>query len=150
MSIVRYALRFTPAQPKLWFRIFILVFHFLPPHYICRMEIEVLKSKIHRAVITEANLHYVGSLTLDEDLMDAANFIENEKIQVVNVNTGSRLETYIIKGKRGSGTVCMNGPAARLGAVGDIVIIISYARMDFEKAKTFKPWIVFPKESNKV
>lgn len=114
------------------------------------MEIEVLKSKIHRAVITEANLHYVGSLTLDEDLMDAANFIENEKIQVVNVNTGSRLETYIIKGKRGSGTVCMNGPAARLGAVGDIVIIISYATMDFEKAKTFKPWIVFPKEGNKL
>ena len=114
------------------------------------MEIEVLKSKIHRAVITEANLNYIGSLTLDEDLMDAANFIANEKIQVVNVNTGSRLETYIIKGKRGSGTVCMNGPAARLGAVGDIVIIISYARMDFEKAKTFKPWIAFPKEGNKL
>ena len=114
------------------------------------MEIEVLKSKIHRAVITEANLNYIGSLTLDEDLMDAANFIANEKIQVVNVNTGSRLETYIIKGKRGSGTVCMNGPAARLGAVGDIVIIISYARMDFEKEKIFKPWIVFPKEGNKL
>lgn len=112
------------------------------------MEIEVLKSKVHRAVITEANLNYVGSLTLDEDLMDAANMIEHEKIQVVNVNNGSRIETYLIKGKRGSGVCCLNGPAARQGAVGDIVIIISYARMDFEKAKTFQPWIVFPKEAN--
>ena len=110
------------------------------------MEIEILKSKIHRAVVTEANLNYVGSLTLDEDLMDAANVIENEKVQVVNVNNGSRLETYLIKGKRGSGVCCLNGPAARQGAVGDVVIIISYARMDFEKAKTFKPWILFPKE----
>ena len=114
------------------------------------MDIEVLKSKIHRAVITEANLQYVGSLTLDEDLMDAANLIENEKIQVVNVNNGERLETYIIKGKRGSGTVCLNGPAARKGAVGDVVIVISYARMDFEEAKTFKPSIVFPKEGNRL
>ena len=114
------------------------------------MEIEVLKSKVHRAVITEANLNYVGSLTLDEDLMEAANFIENEKIQVVNVNNGERIETYIIKGKRGSGVVCLNGPAARKGAEGDVVIIISYANMDFEKAKTFKPWIVFPKEGNKL
>jgi aspartate 1-decarboxylase len=114
------------------------------------MQIEVLKSKIHRAVITEANLHYVGSLTLDEDLMDAANFIEHEKIQVVNVNNGERLETYIIKGKRGSGIVCLNGPAARKGAVGDLVVIISYATMDFEAAKTFKPWVVFPKEGNKL
>jgi len=114
------------------------------------MEIEVLKSKVHRAVITEANLNYVGSLTLDEDLMEAANLIENEKIQVVNVNNGERIETYIIKGKRGSGVVCLNGPAARKGAEGDIVIIISYANMDFEKAKTFKPWIVFPKEGNKL
>ena len=114
------------------------------------MQIEVLKSKVHRAVLTEANLNYVGSLTLDEDLMDAANIIENEKIQVVNVNNGERLETYIIKGKRGSGTVCLNGPAARRGAVGDIVIIISYALMDFEEAKTFKPVVVFPKESNKL
>jgi aspartate 1-decarboxylase len=114
------------------------------------MEIEVLKSKIHRATITEANLHYVGSLTLDEDLMDAANLIENEKIQVVNVNNGERLETYIIKGKRGSGTVCLNGPAARRGAVGDIVVIISYARMGFEAAKAFKPWVVFPKEGNQL
>ncbi|HAI82827.1 MAG TPA: aspartate 1-decarboxylase [Chitinophagaceae bacterium] len=114
------------------------------------MQIEVLKSKIHRAVITEANLNYVGSLTLDEDLMDAANFIEHEKIQVVNVNNGERLETYIIKGKRGSGTVCLNGPAARRGAVGDVVIIISYAQMNFEAAKTFKPWVVFPKEGNRL
>lgn len=114
------------------------------------MEIEVLKSKVHRAVITEANLNYVGSLTLDEDLMDAANLIENEKIQVVNVNNGERIETYIIKGKRGSGVVCLNGPAARKGAEGDIVIIISYATMKFEEAKTFKPWIIFPKEGNKL
>ena len=114
------------------------------------MEIEVLKSKIHRAVITEANLNYVGSLTLDEDLMDAANLIENEKITVVNVNNGQRLETYIIKGKRGSGVCCLNGPAARQGAVGDIVIIISYALMDFEEAKRFKPMIVFPKDGNRL
>ena len=114
------------------------------------MEIEVLKSKIHRAVITEANLNYVGSLTLDEDLMEAANMIENEKVQIVNVNNGSRIETYIIKGKRGSGVCCLNGPAARRGSVGDVVIVISYATMDFEKAKTFKPWIVFPKDGNKL
>jgi aspartate 1-decarboxylase len=114
------------------------------------MEIEVLKSKIHRLTITEANLHYVGSLTLDEDLMDAANMIAYEKIQVVNVNNGNRLETYLIKGKRGSGVCCLNGPAARQGSVGDVVIIISYATMDFEKAKSFTPWVVFPKESNKL
>lgn len=114
------------------------------------MEIEILKSKIHRAVITEANLNYVGSLTLDEELMEAANMIENEKVQVVNVNNGSRIETYIIKGKRGSGVCCLNGPAARQGAVGDIVIVISYALMDFEEAKNFKPWIIFPKEGNKI
>lgn len=115
------------------------------------MFIEVLKSKIHRAVITEANLNYVGSLTLDEDLMDAANMIEGEKIQVVNVNNGERIETYLIKGKRGSGTVCLNGPAARKGAVGDVVIVISYATMEFEEAKSFKPWVVFPKEgTNKI
>ncbi|HTQ65507.1 MAG TPA: aspartate 1-decarboxylase [Puia sp.] len=114
------------------------------------MEIEVLKSKIHRVLITEANLNYVGSLTLDEDLMDAANMIENEKVQVVNVNNGARIETYIIKGKRGSGICCLNGPAARNGAAGDIVIVISYATMDFEKAKNFKPWVVFPREGNKI
>src|SRR5947208_14937886 len=110
------------------------------------MNISILKSKIHRAVITEANLNYVGSLTLDEDLMDAANLIENEKVQIVNVNNGERLETYIIKGKRGSGTVCLNGPAARRGAVGDIVVIISYATMEFEEAKNFKPAVIFQKE----
>ena len=112
------------------------------------MLIEILKSKIHRAVITEANLNYVGSLTLDEDLMDAAHVIEYEKVQIVNVNNGTRIETYLIKGKRGSGVCCLNGPAARQGAVGDIVIIISYARLNFDKAKEFKPWVVFPKEGN--
>lgn len=114
------------------------------------MQIQILKSKIHRAVITEANLNYVGSLTLDEDLMDAGNFIEHEKIQVVNVNNGERLETYLIKGARGSGVVCLNGPAARKGVEGDVVIIISYALMDFEKAKSFKPAVVFPKEGNRL
>lgn len=114
------------------------------------MEIEVLKSKIHRAVITEANLNYVGSLTLDEDLMEAANLIANEKVQVVNINNGSRIETYLIRGKRGSGVCCLNGPAARQGAVGDIVIVISYATMDFEAAKKFEPWVIFPKDGNKI
>jgi len=114
------------------------------------MQIEILKSKVHRAVITEANLNYIGSLTLDEDLMDAANMIENEKITVVNANNGERLETYLIKGKRGSGVVCLNGPAARKGNEGDVVIIISYALMDFEEAKKFKPSVVFPKEGNKL
>ncbi len=114
------------------------------------MNIDVLKSKVHRAVITEANLHYVGSLTLDEDLMEAANMIENEKIQVVNVNNGERIETYLITGKRGSGVCCLNGPAARRGNVGDIVIIISYANMRFEEAKNFKPWVVFPKDGNRL
>jgi aspartate 1-decarboxylase len=114
------------------------------------MDIEVLKSKIHRAVITEANLNYAGSLTVDEDLMDAAGLIENEKIQVVNVNNGSRIETYLISGKRGSGICCLNGPAARKGAVGDIVIVISYGRMEFEEARAFKPKIVFLKDGNKI
>jgi aspartate 1-decarboxylase len=114
------------------------------------MTISVLKSKIHRAVITEANLNYVGSLTLDEDLMNAANIIENEKVQIVNVNNGERIETYVIKGKRGSGICCLNGPAARRGQVGDIVVIISYASMDFEEAKKFQPHLVFPKEGNKL
>ncbi len=112
------------------------------------MQIEVLKSKIHRAVVTEAHLHYVGSLTLDENLMEAANLIENEKVTVVNVNNGERLETYVIRGKRGSGIVCLNGPAARKGMPGDIVVVISYALMDFEQAKSFQPSIVFPKEGN--
>src|ERR1700750_2215970 len=114
------------------------------------MQISVLKSKVHRVVITEANLNYVGSLTLDEDLMDAANMIENEKVQIVNVNNGSRIETYLIKGKRGSGVCGLNGPAPRQGAVGDIVIVISYARMNFDAAKPFKPWITFPKEGNRL
>src|SRR5688572_10749428 len=114
------------------------------------MNIELLKSKVHRAVITEANLHYVGSLTLDEDIMDAANMIENEKVQVVNVNNGERIETYLIKGKRASGVCCLNGPAARRGMVGDVVVIISYCSVTFEEAKKFKPWIVFPKEGNKL
>jgi aspartate 1-decarboxylase len=114
------------------------------------MDIEIMKSKLHRVAITEANLHYVGSLTVDEDLMEAANMIQYEKVAVVNVNTGTRLETYLIKGKRGSGVVCLNGPSARLGAVGDIVIISSFAHMDFEQAKTFKPWVVFPGKDNKL
>ena len=115
------------------------------------MQIEVCKSKIHKVTVTEANLQYVGSITIDEDLMDAANLIENEKVQVVNINNGERLETYVIKGERGSGTICLNGPAARKVAVGDVVIIISYALMDFEEAKSFKPWLVFPDtETNQV
>jgi aspartate 1-decarboxylase len=113
------------------------------------MQIEIFKSKIHRAVITEANLNYAGSITIDEELMEAANIIENEKVQVVNINNGERLETYVIKGKRGSGVCCLNGPAARKAVVGDIVVIIAYATMDFEEAKTFKPSVVFPKEGNK-
>ena len=115
------------------------------------MQIEVCKSKIHKVTVTEANLQYVGSITIDEDLMDAANILENEKVQVVNINNGERLETYVIRGKRGSGTICLNGPAARKVAVGDVVIIISYALMDFEEAKTFKPSIVFPDlETNQI
>ena len=114
------------------------------------MIISVLKSKIHRAVITEANLNYVGSLTLDEDLMDAANLLEHEKVQIVNVNNGERIETYLIKGKRGSAVCCLNGPAARRGAVGDLVIILSYCSLSFEEAKAFKPWLVFPKDRNKL
>jgi aspartate 1-decarboxylase len=108
------------------------------------MMIEICKSKIHKVTVTDANLQYVGSITIDEDLMDAANIIENEKVQVVNINNGERLETYVIKGERGSGIICMNGPAARKVVVGDLVIIISYAMMDFEEAKSFKPWIIFP------
>jgi aspartate 1-decarboxylase len=108
------------------------------------MNIEVLKSKIHRVIVTEANLNYVGSITIDEDLMDAAGLIEFEKVQVVILNNGERLETYVIKGERGSGVICLNGPAARKVAVGDVAIIMSYASMDFEDAKTFKPRIVFP------
>ena len=112
------------------------------------MQIELLKSKIHRVKITEANLHYIGSISIDEDLMEAANIIEHEKVQVLNIDNGERLETYVIKGTRGTGMICMNGPAARRVSVGDMVIIISYAIMDFEEAKKFKPSIIFPKEDN--
>lgn len=114
------------------------------------MQIEVLKSKLHCATVTEANLHYMGSITIDEDLLNAANMIAGEKVQIVNNNNGERFETYIIKGERGSGCVCLNGAAARKAVVGDVVIIISYALMDFEKAKTFKPTVVFPKEGNRL
>lgn len=108
------------------------------------MFIEVVKSKIHRVTVTEANLNYIGSITIDEDLLDAANLIPNEKVSIVNNNNGERFETYIIKGERGSGVVCLNGAAARKVQPGDIVIIMSYAMMDFEEAKTFKPAVVFP------
>lgn len=114
------------------------------------MLIERFKSKIHRVKVTEANLNYIGSITIDEDLLDAANLIEGEKVQIVNNNNGERLETYIIKGERGSGVVCLNGAAARRVQVGDILIIIGYGLMDFEEAKTFKPSIVFPDENNRI
>lgn len=111
------------------------------------MNIQVLKSKIHRVKITEADLNYIGSITIDETLMDAANIIEGEKVQIVNLNNGERLETYVIKGIKNSGDICLNGPAARKVAVGDVIIIISYATMDFEEAKSFKPTLIFPNEA---
>lgn len=114
------------------------------------MQIQVLKSKIHRVKVTQANLNYIGSVTIDVNLMEAANIIENEKVQVVNLSNGERLETYVIKGKRGSGTICLNGPAARKVELDDVVIIISYALMDFELAKKYKPTIIFPNENNKL
>ena len=114
------------------------------------MYIEVLKSKLHCAKVTEANLNYMGSITIDEDLLDAANMIAGEKVQIVNNNNGERFETYIIKGERGSGCICLNGAAARKALVGDVVIIISYALMDFEEDKTFEPKVIFPKEGNKL
>jgi aspartate 1-decarboxylase len=114
------------------------------------MQIQVLKSKIHRATVTEADLNYIGSVTIDQHLMNAANLLENEKVQIVNVNNGERFETYVIKGKKGSGVVCLNGPAARKVQTGDIVIIISYALIDFEEAKKFKPTIIFPSANNKL
>ena len=113
------------------------------------MQIEVLKSKLHCVTVTEANLNYMGSITIDEDLMDAANMIAGEKVQIVDNNNGERFETYIIKGERGSGCICLNGAAARRVQVGDTCIIISYALMDFEEAKQFKPAIVFP-ENNRI
>ena len=108
------------------------------------MLIEVVKSKSHRVTVTEANLNYIGSITIDEDLLDAANLIANEKVSIVNNNNGERFETYVIKGERGSGVVCLNGAAARKVQPGDVVIIMSYALMDFEEAKTFKPSVIFP------
>lgn len=114
------------------------------------MQIEVLKSKIHIVTVTEANLHYVGSITIDETLMKAANLIENEKVQVLNINNGERFETYVIKGEKDSGVLCLNGPAARKVLVGDQVVVISYASMDFEEAKKFKPSIIFPDKNNKI
>ncbi len=112
------------------------------------MQIEILKSKIHHAKVTEANLHYVGSITIDENLMEAANIIEHEKVQIVVLENGERLETYVIKGVRGSGMICLNGPAARKVAIGDTLIIISYATMDFEQAKSHVPRVIFPKPDN--
>jgi len=108
------------------------------------MLIEVVKSKIHRVSITGADLHYIGSITIDEDLMDAANLIENEKVHVLNLNNGERFETYVITGDRGSGEICLNGAAARKVIVGDIIIIMAFAYMDPQEAKSFKPTIVFP------
>lgn len=114
------------------------------------MQIEVLKSKIHRVSVTEAEIDYVGSITIDEDLMDAANMIENEKVTVLNVNNGERFETYIIKGERGSGIICLNGPAARRVIVGDIVIVVSYCILDFEEAKKHVPIVIHPIKNNKL
>lgn len=114
------------------------------------MIIQVLKSKIHRAKVTQAELNYVGSITIDEDLMDAANIIANEKVQIVNNNNGARFETYVIKGERGSGTVCLNGATARLAQVGDIVIIMSYGYMEMDEARNYQPIAIFPDTDNKL
>lgn len=114
------------------------------------MLIEVLKSKIHRVKITQAELHYVGSITIDEDLMDAADLIENEKVQIVNINNGERLETYVIKGARGTGEICLNGPAARKAQVGDIIIIISYCSIEKAESKSHDPIVIFPDEKNRL
>src|ERR1700751_5654409 len=118
--------------------------------YLCAMIIQVLKSKIHRAKVTQAELNYVGSITIDEDLIEAANIIPNEKVQIVNNNNGARFETYVIRGERGSGTVCLNGATARLAQVGDIVIIMSYAYMETDEARNYKPILVFPDADNKL
>lgn len=114
------------------------------------MFLEILKSKIHRATVTEADLNYIGSITIDENLMDAVGIIENEKVHVVNINNGERLETYVIKGQRGSGMICMNGPAARKTQKGDIVIIMAYAMLTQDEAKTYLPKIIFPDENNQI
>ncbi len=111
------------------------------------MQIEVLKSKIHRVAVTQADLNYIGSITIDEDLMDAAGLIEGERVYIYNINNGERFDTYVIKGERGSGKICLNGAAARLAQVGDLVIIVSFATMDFEEAKTFRPSVIFPKDN---
>lgn len=112
------------------------------------MQIEVVKSKIHRVTITGADLNYIGSITIDETLMEAANLIEGEKVSIVNINNGERFDTYVIKGNRNSGDIVLNGPAARKVQKGDVIIIMSYALMDFEAAKQFKPWLVFPNEKD--
>ncbi|ALI98958.1 aspartate 1-decarboxylase [Rufibacter tibetensis] len=114
------------------------------------MQIEVLKSKIHRAKVTQAELHYVGSITIDEDLLDAANMVPHEKVTIVNVNNGERFETYIIKGERGTGMICLNGPAARKVQVGDIIIIISYALINFAEARSHEPTVIFPDQHNRL
>lgn len=114
------------------------------------MFLDILKSKIHRATVTEADLNYIGSITIDEDLMDASGIVENEKVHIVNINNGERIETYVIKGKRGSGLICMNGPAARKTQKGDVVIIMAYTMITPEEAKSFKPKIVFPDENNRI
>ena len=108
------------------------------------MQIQVMKSKLHCVTVTQAELDYIGSITIDEDLMDAANFIENEQVHILNKNNGERFITYVIKGERGSCVICLNGPAAKLVSLGDVVIVISYAAMEFEAAKAFRPWVVFP------
>ncbi len=118
--------------------------------YICPMQITVLKSKLHRVTVTESNLNYIGSITIDEDLMDAAQLLENEKVQIVNNNNGERIETYVIPGERGKGTICLNGAAARRVQPGDIIIIISYAIIDREEYASHKPIVIFPKEGNKL
>lgn len=112
------------------------------------MQIQVVKSKIHRVKVTGADLNYIGSITIDEALMEASNLVEGEKVSIVNINNGERFETYAIKGQKNSGEITLNGPAARKVHKGDIIIIISYATIDFEEAKTFKPWLVFPNENN--
>jgi len=114
------------------------------------MNIDILKSKIHRATITDANLNYIGSIEIDEDLMDAAQLIENERVHIYNINNGERFDTYIITGRRGSGVISINGAAARKVAIGDLVIIVSYASIDFNEAKSFKPFIIFPDSSNRL
>jgi len=124
---------------------------FLNNSYFCPpMHIQILKSKIHRVKVTEANLDYIGSITIDEDLMEAANLIVNEKVEVLNLNNGARFETYVIKGPRNSGEICLNGPAARQALIGDKVIVVSYATMEFEEAKKFTPTLIFPDENNRL